>query len=323
MDDGSRLLGSATPRFAKMIGSKYARMSAEGVEQDFKENHGRKVSSHYVQELFDKLGDVMRHREEMWTYAPTDLKPEMVSHVGLGVDGTTTAIIGEGYKETMCGTISFYGHDDNRLGTIYLGCAPEKNKVAFESLFAREVALVKKKFPDALYVALADGTHRNWDLLGPMSDIEVQDFFHVTEYLKNFADAAFGAGKKSSVWQETHRTILRDQEGGAQTILDIMRTNIASVKHKERKEKIQSAITYFENHLYKMQYALYQKLCIPIGSGVTEAACKTFVKQRLSLSGMRWKTQNVDDILLARALILTQDRWQKFWNKCDRFGYLN
>ena len=52
MDAGSRLLSGATPRFAKILGSKYAQMSAEGVERDLEENHGRKISSHYVQKVF-------------------------------------------------------------------------------------------------------------------------------------------------------------------------------------------------------------------------------------------------------------------------------
>ena len=34
-----------------------------------------------------------------------------------------------------------------------------------------------------------------------------------------------------------------------------------------------------------------------IGSGVTEAACKTIVKQRLCKSGMRWKNKGAAVIL--------------------------
>jgi hypothetical protein len=38
-----------------------------------------------------------------------------------------------------------------------------------------------------------------------------------------------------------------------------------------------------------MDYAEHVAANHPIGSGVTEAACKTIVKQRLGQSGMRWK----------------------------------
>ena len=37
-----------------------------------------------------------------------------------------------------------------------------------------------------------------------------------------------------------------------------------------------------------MNYAVFAAMSLPIGSGVTEAACKTLVKQRLCGSGMQW-----------------------------------
>jgi len=41
-----------------------------------------------------------------------------------------------------------------------------------------------------------------------------------------------------------------------------------------------------------MNYAQYSQKKCPIGSSVTEAACKTLVKQRLSCSGIRWKKRD-------------------------------
>jgi hypothetical protein len=44
---------------------------------------------------------------------------------------------------------------------------------------------------------------------------------------------------------------------------------------------------------------------LPIGSGVTEAACKTVYTQRLKLSGMRWKRTGAQTILNLRILLLS------------------
>lgn len=52
--------------------------------------------------------------------------------------------------------------------------------------------------------------------------------------------------------------------------------------------------------------------------GVTEAACKTLVKQRLSQSGMRWSLDSIDNVLLIRGLVLTQGRWCQAWNFYDK-----
>jgi hypothetical protein len=40
----------------------------------------------------------------------------------------------------------------------------------------------------------------------------------------------------------------------------------------------------------------------PIGSGVTEAACKVIVKQRLCGSGMKWTEDGASVVLSLRAL---------------------
>jgi hypothetical protein len=69
-----------------------------------------------------------------------------------------------------------------------------------------------------------------------------------------------------------------------------------------------------------MNYADHVAQDLPIGSGVTEAACKTLVKQRLCCSGMRWKLQGAKVILSLRALIQSKGRWEQFWDKVDQFG---
>ncbi len=87
------------------------------------------------------------------------------------------------------------------------------------------------------------------------------------------------------------------------------------------KETLQSSVTYFQNHKEKMKYAKNQKDNLPIGSGVTESACKTLVKQRLCNSGMRWKEAGAQAVLSLRALTHTDARWNQFWDKLDQYGY--
>jgi hypothetical protein len=60
---------------------------------------------------------------------------------------------------------------------------------------------------------------------------------------------------------------------------------------------------------------------LPIGSGVTEAACKVIVKQRLCGSGMKWKEPGAAAVLSVRCLTYTRERWSQFWGKVDRYGF--
>jgi hypothetical protein len=59
---------------------------------------------------------------------------------------------------------------------------------------------------------------------------------------------------------------------------------------------------------------------LPIGSGVTEAACKTLVKQRLGGAGMRWTPRGAHVVLQLRAAALTNNRWNAFWRKISSYG---
>src|SRR5882757_9840001 len=54
-----------------------------------------------------------------------------------------------------------------------------------------------------------------------------------------------------------------------------------------------------------LQYAAYRNQGLPIGSGVTEAACKTVFTQRLKLSGMRWSLGGAQTILNLRVILLS------------------
>jgi len=96
-----------------------------------------------------------------------------------------------------------------------------------------------------------------------------------------------------------------------------------SKKGQEKKQKsLAAAITYFTNNTQKlrMNYAESVALNHPIGSGVTEAACKTIVKQRLGQSGMQWKDKGAGVILSLRALVHSTGRWEQFWSKVNQFG---
>ena len=88
-------------------------------------------------------------------------------------------------------------------------------------------------------------------------------------------------------------------------------------------EDVQRAITYFTNQsgAGRMDYAGRVAANEPIGSGVTEAACKVIVKQRLCGSGMKWKEPGAAAVLSLRCLSHTPERWSQFWAKVDRWGF--
>jgi len=69
------------------------------------------------------------------------------------------------------------------------------------------------------------------------------------------------------------------------------------IRSKNRKEQLYKAISYFTNQKSRMSYYAFVKDALSMGSGVTEAACKMMVKQRLCQSGMKWRERGASIIL--------------------------
>ncbi len=81
-----------------------------------------------------------------------------------------------------------------------------------------------------------------------------------------------------------------------------------------RAAEFRKAYQYIRRRTKQMQYHEYKHLNLPIGSGVTEAACKTVVSQRLKLSGMRWFKNNAQMILNLRVVLLS-GIWQSLYRR--------
>ena len=70
-----------------------------------------------------------------------------------------------------------------------------------------------------------------------------------------------------------------------------------------------------------MQYYKNTEMNMPIGSGVTESACKSLVKNRMCMGAARWKDNGATVVLTLRSLHITHGRWSQFWNKYSQYGY--
>src|SRR5207248_7160222 len=74
---------------------------------------------------------------------------------------------------------------------------------------------------------------------------------------------------------------------------------------KAARREFRKAYRYLRRHSRWMDYARYRRLGLPIGSGVTEAACKTVFTQRFKRSGMRWHRESGQVILDLRVIQLS------------------
>jgi len=342
LEDQARIIIRATPRFAKVIAHKFANNAVPQVVEDLEQNHGRQCQKSTLQDVTAYVGTIVQAKEESWDYEMPDFGGK-VTTIGIGTDGTcmllchkqsTTPKSAKGagvgtqeggsmkWREAMTGTLSLYDKDGERLHTIYVGTAPEYGKKAFYERMTREIDRVKTLYPKARTVGIADGASSNWEFLAPFVEKQILDFYHATEYLTKASEALKVNENDRTVWLDEACHNLKHNRNAAKNLLREMQKAMDETKtlKKDPRKNLQAAITYFSNHITQMNYAEYREAGYPIGSGVTEAACKVLVKQRLCCSGMRWTPPGAQNILSIRALVKTDCRWDQFWKKISQYG---
>lgn len=314
--------GTATPLLAEVLSCKVAALTPREVQQDLATAHGLALSASFIAQTAQIVGQIAVEKATRWELSAA--APEAaVAIIATGVDGTTLPLVGEDYKEAMCGTLAFYDTYGQRLSTEYLGALPETGKASFTRHFTTRVAAVLAQHPEALHVCLGDGARWNWQLFETHypEAIWILDFYHAAQHLAQAAELIFGTAPSAekTTWYETWRTRLREEAGGVASLIRSLfyyrnRRSCRAVVARQ----LDAEINYFRTHADKMQYADYVAAGLPIGSGVTEAGCKELIKARFCRSGMRWKRETGATILQLRAIRLS-DQWESFWHKVMRY----
>ena len=323
LESTARILHGATPKFAKMLSHKYASMSAQEVLDDLSMNHGRAVSKKYLQRVSESVFSIVQSKRDDWAYE-LPCFDKSIEVVSISLDGAMLPTCETGWRESMVGTISLYDKEGERKHSIYIGEAPEYGKNSFMQRLEKEILKIKRIFPNCLYVGIADGAKNNWPILEKHTDQQLLDFYHVTEYLTKVSYAAHPekTGKPARmIWLKERCHQLKHVREAAKNMLEEFKKFERKKKlTREIRENLTATITYFRNHISLMNYAEHVEKELPIGSGVTEAACKTLIKQRFCRSGMRWKEQGIKVVLGLRELVQTTGRWQQFWGKIAQCG---
>jgi hypothetical protein len=217
-----------------------------------------------------------------------------------------------GYREVGCATLSFCDKDGKCLAAVRMARMPEPHKRSLKELLKAELDVALTNRPDLRLVKAADGANDNWTFLQdelPPGD-EVVDFFHAAEHLNAAVAAAYGDGTVAARRRFADlRHVLLEQEGGAETVI---RSLIHLRDKHPRSERIATELAYFRKRRHRMRYAEMKAQGLPIGTGVTEAACKTLVAQRLKQSGMRWGQEGGQAILNLRGWAQSE-RFDQAW----------
>jgi len=219
-----------------------------------------------------------------------------------------------GFREAACGTLTLHDAEGNRLSTTALGRMPERGKKTLKDTLEDELVQVLDRRPDLEVVGLADGARDNWtwlDRVLPAGSRQVLDFFHAAQHLERAMNTAHGEGtpKARSEFQRL-RLLLRDDVDGVSKVINAL---AYQRRRHPRRKALQRELRYFRRNRYRMRYADAQVACVPIGSGVVEAANKTLVVVRMKRAGARWLIPGGQAVLTFRALAKS-GRFDRAWD---------
>ncbi len=240
----------------------------------------------------------------------------------VGRDGVMMPIRGlQKYKEGAVATVSVYNRWGKRLGTVYLGHMPEEGQTTLSdqlTALIREVLAGYQGPPLRLAYVTDAGFHPTdyyENVLCRMSNPWrpgeylhwewVVDYYHACKYINDLSEVIFGRGQAACAWSSKMRRVLRDKPGG---VFRVLRSAGALCHHRGlmgEESDYQGAYGYLRRHAGSMDYSRHRRLKMPIGSGVTEAACKIVVSQRFKRAGMKWDIETGQPIMVLRTTALS------------------
>ena len=167
---------------------------------------------------------------------------------------------------------------------------------------------------------IADGAEWIWQHIPPLLNRlacaekihYLLDFYHATEHLQSFAEAAFNDKEERKTWFFSARKDLKN--GKIISLLEQMKCTRKSIRGSRRKI-LTSEINYFDKRLSKglFDYDKISQLNLPIGSGAVESLIRQAVNLRLKGNGKFWLEENAEIILHARCQWLS-GAWSDFTN---------
>lgn len=183
---------------------------------------------------------------------------------------------------------------------------------ALGRLMRREAAKVHLDKADEK-ISISDGAkwiRKQFQVRLPMLDAMILDYYHLSEHVAKAANVCFGqGGDKAEQWRKETLSAVWE-EGPAAMLTQINQTR-RTVRAKAKREELRKLEQYVGDRAEMLDYPTFREQGFDIGSGPTEAFCKTLTA-RLKGSGMRWDSPNAEG-MMALAAIDQSGQWNAYW----------
>ncbi|MGH7261825.1 MAG: ISKra4 family transposase [Nitrospiraceae bacterium] len=141
----------------------------------------------------------------------------------------------------------------------------------------------------------------------------VLDLIHVTEYLWDAAWALHTEGDaQAEAWvSERLLEILRGRS--SQVAAGMRRSATLRGLSAKTRRPLDKCADYLLKYRAYLRYDQYLEAGLPIATGVIEGACRYLVKDRMELTGARWRLRGAEAVLRLRSLRASGD-FDEYWD---------
>ena len=213
----------------------------------------------------------------------------------------------QGWKEFKIGL--FYSADKERCWAF----ATKGDHQEFGRQLRREAGKIHLGQADQKF-SVTDGAEwirRQMRTRLPMLDELILDFYHFAEHVGQASVSCWGLGSpESKNW--TGKMLHSAKHDGPLAVLKEISAARALLRSPAKRKALSNLEQYVAKRVEMMDYPRFLAAGFDIGSGPTEAKCKT-VPQRLKGSGMRWNLPNAE-AMAALACVDQSNMLNDYWS---------
>lgn len=301
-----------------------SRSAYSAAAEDLRRLAGIEVSraefARVINEEGGRVGALQEEREERWSEPVASERPVFAAERAcerLVMEADATAVLtvaGEEHKMVWCAR-AYDAADRYEKGGHKMLSGPSRFAASGNSLeeFKHSVDALANRMGarSARAIAfVADGAPCLWKMASERLPraVLIQDFWHVCEHLFALARVLYGEGSPQAKEKaERWKRMLHD--GAVEEIIEEL-GELRKTHRRERRKCLGEKIRYLEEGKHRMNYPRYRAEGWPMGSGAVEATCKHLIKERLGVTGARWRRGNIPAIVALR-LCRANEEWDQ------------
>ncbi len=335
LDQAAGLMEGTTPAFANRIARGKAQDPSRDLYDDIVASHRVPPSRTTLEKKGNAIGAALYKRQAVVeaVVRRTETLPEGAHTLVLGLDRTSSPMeedlppgtprrarkkprvrkaplpVTVNYRMAFVGTVALADADGEILHTYKYGATAADGPSTILHAMMQDVRRALRQDDSLRIVVVQDAAKEMWKhMLGALDDEplvseweEIVDYYHGMAHLWAAAEAMDGDTKTiMAQWKAT----LRQTDDAIDTIAKTLQREVARGYRPTYRIAMEKELTFITNNGARMRYASLRDAGFPIGSGVTEGACKSFFSIRCKRSGQRWRNQGLRATLACRTQLL-------------------